>query len=69
MFVLAVSSYVIPQLLGGFTVLTVPVLVIHTISELFNWPGGSAFAILFFAITALVVWLYLRVIGRAAHAG
>ncbi len=68
-FVLAVSSYVIPQLLGGFTVLTVPILTIHTISELFNWPGGSAFAILFFAITALVVWLYLRAVSRVAHAG
>jgi putative spermidine/putrescine transport system permease protein len=68
-FVLAVSSFVIPQLLGGFTVLTVPVLVIHTISELFNWPGGSAFAILFFAITTLVIWFYLRAIGRVAHAG
>jgi len=68
-FVLAVSSYVIPQLLGGFTVLTVPVLVIHTISELFNWPGGSAFAVLFFIITALVIWFYLRTIGRVTHAG
>ena len=67
-FVLAVSSYVIPQLLGGFTVLTVPVVVIQTISELFNWPGGSAFAILFFAITALVIWFYLRTIGSVAHA-
>jgi putative spermidine/putrescine transport system permease protein len=68
-FVLAVSSYVIPQLLGGFTVLTVPVLVIHTISELFNWPGGSAFAILFFVVTALVIWFYLRTISRVVHAG
>ena len=59
-FVLAVSSYVIPSLLGGFTVLTVPILVVRTITELFNWPGGSAFAILFFAITLALVWLYLR---------
>jgi putative spermidine/putrescine transport system permease protein len=63
-FVLAISSYVIPSLLGGFTVLTVPILVVRTITELFNWPGGSAFAILFFAITLALVWLYLRLMGR-----
>jgi putative spermidine/putrescine transport system permease protein len=66
-FVLTISSYVIPSLLGGFKVLTVPILVIRTITELFNWPGGSAFAILFFAITIAVLWAYLRVVGRAAH--
>jgi len=66
-FVLTVSSYVIPSLLGGFTVLTVPILVVRTITELFNWPGGSAFAIVFFAITLVALWLYLRLIGRAAR--
>jgi len=63
-FVLAISSYVIPSLLGGFTVLTVPILVVRTITELFNWPGGSAFAILFFVITLGLLWLYLRLLGR-----
>jgi putative spermidine/putrescine transport system permease protein len=63
-FVLAVSSYVIPSLLGGFTVLTVPILVVRTITELFNWPGGSAFAMVFFAITLGVLWCYLRAAGR-----
>jgi putative spermidine/putrescine transport system permease protein len=63
-FVLAESSYVIPSLLGGFTVLTVPILVVRTITELFNWPGGSAFAMLFFAITLGVLWLYLRAAAR-----
>jgi putative spermidine/putrescine transport system permease protein len=66
-FVLTISSYVIPSLLGGFKVLTVPILVIRTITELFNWPGGSAFAILFFAITIAALWGYLRALGRAAH--
>jgi putative spermidine/putrescine transport system permease protein len=62
-FVLAVSSYVIPSLLGGFTVLTVPILVIRTVTELFNWPAGSAFALLFFALTLLLVWLYSRLLN------
>lgn len=66
-FVLTISSYVIPSLLGGFKVLTVPILVVRTITELFNWPGGSAFAILFFVITLAALWGYLRFIGRAAR--
>jgi putative spermidine/putrescine transport system permease protein len=66
--VLAISSYVIPSLLGGFTVLTVPILVIRILTELFNWPGGSAFAIVFFVITLTLVWLYIRLLGRAARA-
>jgi putative spermidine/putrescine transport system permease protein len=63
-FVLAESSYVIPGLLGGFTVLTVPILVIRTITELFNWPVGSAFALLFFAIILVVVAAFLEVMRR-----
>jgi len=70
-FVLAVSSYVIPSLLGGFTVLTVPILVVRTITELFNWPGGSAFAMLFFVITLLLLWMFLRFVGSVwlSHIG
>lgn len=67
-FVLAVSSYVIPSLLGGFTVLTVPILVVRTVTELFNWPGGSALAILFFAVTLAILWGFLRAVGRATQA-
>ena len=66
-FVLAVSSYAIPSLLGGFTVLTVPLLVVRTITELFNWPGGSAFAILFFLITLAALGAYVRTMGRGGH--
>ena len=62
-FILAISSYVIPSLLGGFTVLTVPILVIRTVTELFNWPAGSAFALFFFALTLGVVWLYLQLMN------
>lgn len=64
-FVLAISSYVIPSLLGGFTVITVPLLAIRTITELFNWPLGSALTIVFFALTVVIVWLFLRLMSRA----
>lgn len=59
-FVLTVSAYVTPSLLGGYRVLTVPLLVVQTVQELFNWPAGSALAIVFFVITIAIVGAYLR---------
>lgn len=59
-FVLTVSAYVTPSLLGGYRVLTVPLLVVQTVQELFNWPAGSALAIVFFVITIAVVGIYLK---------
>ena len=64
-FVLTVSAYIIPSLLGGYNVITVPLLVVQTVSELFNWPLGSAFAILFFVITVAVLAIYIKLMGRA----
>ena len=63
-FVLSASSYVIPQLLGGFKVITVPILVVQTVTELFNWPLGSALALMFFALTLIALWAYLKVMNR-----
>lgn len=63
-FVLTVSSYVVPSLLGGYKVLTVALLVVQTVSELFNWPLGSALAMVFFVITVALVGLYLRLMSR-----
>jgi putative spermidine/putrescine transport system permease protein len=59
-FVLTVSAYVTPSLLGGYRVLTVPLLVVQTVQELFNWPLGSALAIVFFIITIGIVAIYLK---------
>ncbi len=64
-FVLTVSSYVIPSLLGGYKVITLPLLVVQTVSELFDWPMGSAMALLFFAITVAIVAGYLKLMNRA----
>ena len=64
-FVLSVSAYVIPSLLGGYNVLTAPVLVVQTVTDLFNWPLGSALAMVFFAVTVAVVWVYIKLMNRA----
>lgn len=64
-FVLAISSYVIPSLLGGYRVLTVPLLVVQMVQELFNWPGGSALAIVFFVISIVIVFIFQQAMDRA----
>ena len=64
-FVLAVSSYVIPILLGASNVLVMPMLIVQTLLDAFNWPLGSALSMVFFGLTAALVAVFLRVMGRA----
>lgn len=64
-FVLAVSSYVIPILLGNSNVLVMPMLIVQTLLDAFNWPLGSALSMVFFGLTAITVAVYLRVMAQA----
>jgi putative spermidine/putrescine transport system permease protein len=64
-FVLAVSSYVIPILLGGNNVLVIPMLVVQLLLDAFNWPVGSALAMVFFGLTATLLWAYVKIMNRA----
>lgn len=64
-FVLAVSSYVIPILLGASNVLVMPMLIVQTLLDTFNWPLGSALSMVFFGLTAALVVIFLRIMGRA----
>ncbi|MBX6351353.1 MAG: ABC transporter permease [Clostridia bacterium] len=64
-FVLAASSYVIPSLLGGNQVLTMPMLVAQRVLELFDWPSGASLAAFMSAFTLLLLWGYVKLMGRA----
>jgi putative spermidine/putrescine transport system permease protein len=64
-FVLTVSSYVIPVLLGGFKVLTMPLLVVQTAIDVSNWPGAAAQAVVLFAASLLCIGLYFALMNRA----
>lgn len=66
-FVLAVSAYVIPTLLGGYNVLTSPLLIVQAVMDLFNWPLGSAMAMVLFVATIAVIVLFNSVMGRATR--
>lgn len=64
-FVLTVSAYVIPSLLGGYNVLTAPLLIVQAVMDLFNWPLGSALAMVLFVVTVGAVTLFNRLVARA----
>ena len=64
-FVLAVSSYVIPVLLGGFKVLTTPLLVVQTAIDVNNWPGAAAQAVVLFAASLGCIGVYFALMNRA----
>lgn len=59
-FVLAVSAYVTPVLIGGMRVKTMAVLVVETLIDQFQWPFGSALALILSTATALTVVLFMR---------
>jgi putative spermidine/putrescine transport system permease protein len=59
-FVLALSAYVTPLLIGGMRVKTLAVNVVDTLVDQFNWPAGSALALILAAAGTLVVFVFAR---------
>jgi putative spermidine/putrescine transport system permease protein len=63
-FVLTISAYVIPILLGGFKVMITPTLVVQQILEAFLWPFGAALALIMFAAASLIIFLYIKMMAQ-----
>ncbi|MGH1484173.1 MAG: ABC transporter permease [Geminicoccales bacterium] len=63
-FVLTISSYVIPILLGGFNVVIMPTLVVQQLLDAMLWPFGAALAFVLAIAGTLVVWAYLVLTNR-----
>lgn len=63
-FVLTISAYVIPILLGGFKVMIMPTLVVQQVLESFLWPFGAALALIMFAAAVFIIFLYIKVMAR-----
>jgi len=63
-FVLTISAYVIPILLGGFKVMLMPTLVVQQVLESFLWPFGAALALILFAAAVFIVFLYIKIMAR-----
>ena len=66
-FVLSISAYVIPILLGALKVKLMPTLVIQLLIDAFLWPFGAALAFILAATGGLVVYLFIRATARLMH--
>lgn len=64
-FVLSISAYVTPAMLGGTGGRTMSVLVVQYLVDNFRWPAGAALAIIMAAVAAAIVALYLKMTARA----
>jgi putative spermidine/putrescine transport system permease protein len=63
-FMLTISAYVIPVLLGALRVKILPTIVIQMLIDAFLWPFGAALALILAAAGAISVFLFLRLSGR-----
>jgi putative spermidine/putrescine transport system permease protein len=65
-FALAISAYVTPILLGGFQIMTLPILIYQQISANFNIGFAAALGMILLVISLLLVLGYNRVLGLVA---
>lgn len=59
-FVLSLSSYVTPALIGGLRVKTMAVTVVDALLDTFQWPLGAALALILSATGAVIVIAFAR---------
>ena len=65
-FALAISSYVVPTLMGGWKVVVLPIHIFQQISELAKWQFGATVAVVMFLISVLAMLIYQRAASRYA---
>lgn len=66
-FSLAISSYVTPILMGGFSVLTLPILIYQQLSGVFNFAFAAALSFLLLLVSLIIVIAYFRIVKRFAE--
>jgi len=64
-FSLAISSFVVPILLGGFKVQVLPMIIYEQMLSVFDWPFGAANAFVLLALCVLLIAFYIRATERA----
>jgi len=62
-FALAISAYVTPILLGGFQIMTLPILIYQQISANFNIGFAAALGMVLLVVSLVLVIAYNRVLG------
>ncbi|MEF2070325.1 ABC transporter permease [Consotaella aegiceratis] len=59
-FALSISSYVVPALIGGWKVVTLPIHIYQQIAEAGRWQFGAAVAVVLFVTSLIAVFIYQR---------
>lgn len=59
-FLLAIGFYITPALLGGGNVLMISLQIAEQITELVNWPFGSALSVILVVVVAVLVIAFVR---------
>jgi putative spermidine/putrescine transport system permease protein len=68
-FSMAMTAYVTPALLGGHSMMLMATLVYQQMMTSFNWPFGTAIAMILILVTAALMTGYMRIVrarGRGA---
>ena len=59
-FAIAIGSYAVPVLMGGWRVVVMPMHIYQQVNEVGNWRFGAAIACILFAVSLAVVFVYHR---------
>ncbi len=59
-FALAISSYVVPALMGGWKVMVMPIHIYQQVAETGRWQFGAAIAIVLFVTSLMAIAVYHR---------
>jgi putative spermidine/putrescine transport system permease protein len=65
-FALAISSYVVPALMGGWKVVTLPIHIYQQIAEVGRWQFGAAIGTVLFVTALLALAVYVHALKRQA---
>jgi putative spermidine/putrescine transport system permease protein len=63
-FVLSISAYVTPAMLGGAGGRTMSVLVVQYLIDNFRWPAGAALALILATVAIMAVMIYVSLMAR-----
>jgi putative spermidine/putrescine transport system permease protein len=66
-FALAISAYVTPIVIGGYEILTLPMLIFQQVSASFNLGFAAALGVVLLVVALVLVWAYGRAMQRAAR--
>ena len=66
-FIPMLGEYVVPQILGGAKSFLIGSLVANQVVTAVDWPFGAALSLVLVVVLLVVIFVYLRVLGRRAE--